>query len=825
MQKFYDCGIDLGTTNSCIAKPTGDNSCIIIENTQDRMQVTPSAIAFDKRGRMIVGQRARNQENCAMCFKRKMGTSDIIEFSGTDVKLTPEELSAEILKSLKRDAESRLSEEMNDVVITVPAAFSSLQNESTKRAAALAGFRNVILLQEPIAASVAYGATPNTKEKYWMVFDYGGGTLDVSIVSTHNGRLSVVNSEGDNYCGGSDIDRLIYDNIIKPRIEQDYNISGNIGLERKMITALESCKIELSSAETSIFEEFDSEDNDGTPIEFEYEITRQELEKLIEPSVDRCIAIAKKALDGAENANGVGIEQISSIILVGGSTFIPLVREKLKDAFDTELSCSLNPMTVVAEGAAIYSATCVAEVEENAVDENKDMPVIKMQYEPITAKETENIVGNIENIGNNRIDKIKIDAVGSDDATGALWTSGWMEFLDKDTGFFDMDIHITPNGINKFVIHICDKTGREIKTTNNSFEIRFNCDALKISAPPATYSVCVLATDGKNNILKPIINKNTPLPAEGTSSFVTTKELRPSSDESININVYEGEIFENPDANHWIGCVHVKSSAIDRTLPIGTSIEINIMQDESRTNHITGYIPDADYEIPEETLRDEGERMDLYRDLDLVKIHMQQADETLNKLSRNDIDVTSYKEQLTEFKNRFDELYACNDSDKIQLYIKDFYELHTMILKEEREFDDKYKKAEESDDIEYWRNNIKKFGSNEDKRRFTELSQAYERESDGANKKYYRDEMSNAHFEAITNSFEFLALLFKNALDSDNVQYKDYQKASHWRDKGNAAIRTHNIGEIRNAVDMLLELKVGSANNSMANKTIADLRI
>ena len=192
MKKFYDCGIDLGTTNSCIAVPNLDNTCTIIENVADRMQVTPSVVWINQRGRIVIGQRAYtclNVQDVRKEFKRDMGTETIYDFPSSGIKKTPVDLSSEILQSLRRDAEARTNKEIRDVIVTVPAAFSMVQCEATKKAATMAGFRNVVLLQEPIAAAIAYGAQPNAKDQNWLVFDYGGGTLDVSVITTTDGRL------------------------------------------------------------------------------------------------------------------------------------------------------------------------------------------------------------------------------------------------------------------------------------------------------------------------------------------------------------------------------------------------------------------------------------------------------------------------------------------------------------------------------------------------------------------------------------------------------------------------------------------------------------
>ena len=314
MQRFYDCGIDLGTTNSCLAIPDDDHGFEIIDNQADRMSVTPSAVLINGKGRMLIGQRAYNSqkvEDLAIQFKRQMGLSKKIHFSSAGVDKMPEELSSEIMKQLRNDAETRLNRVVENVVITVPAAFKTLQSEATNKAGKMAGFKNIILLQEPIAAAVAYGAKPDSKDKHWMVFDYGGGTLDVAIISTLDNRLTVENSEGDNYFGGSDIDRILFREIVLKKLKEagykvdelfDESTSSGKSMARKIQLDCENCKIELSNRDSAVLEIFDIDDDDGEPIEFECEITRAELEALISETVERSIVIAKKALAGADIA-------------------------------------------------------------------------------------------------------------------------------------------------------------------------------------------------------------------------------------------------------------------------------------------------------------------------------------------------------------------------------------------------------------------------------------------------------------------------------------------------------------------------------------------
>ena len=429
MQKFYDCGIDLGTTNSCLAIPNDDHGFEIIDNQADRMSVTPSAVLINGKGRMLIGQRAYNSqkvEDLAIQFKRQMGLSKMIPFISAGIEKMPEELSSEILKQLRSDAETRLNRTVENVVITVPAAFKTLQSEATNKAGKMAGFKNIILLQEPIAAAVAYGAKPDAKDKHWMVFDYGGGTLDVAIISTLDNRLTVENSEGDNYFGGSDIDRIMFREIVVKKLKGsgyhvdelfDESTGSGKSMARKIQLDCENCKIELSNRDSAVLEIFDIDDDNGEPIEFECEVTRSELEALISDTVERSIVIAKKALAGAD----IRAEQLDKILLVGGSTFIPLVRQRLSEEFGVELDSSLNPMTVVAAGAAIYASTSVIDVEEEVELTGTNNAIINLTYDPISSEETVNVIGKVANIKDVGIAKMKIDCALSKDFTGVCW--------------------------------------------------------------------------------------------------------------------------------------------------------------------------------------------------------------------------------------------------------------------------------------------------------------------------------------------------------------------------------------------------------------------
>ena len=284
MTDTIDYGIDLGTTNSCIARL--DAGSVKVFQNNDQMNVTPSSVHVLKNGRVIVGRRAQaavltDPDNVSMEFKRWMGQKDRKRFPAAQREFSAEELSAEILKSLKEDVRRQTGVDVTSAVITVPAAFGALQCEATARAAQIAGLEEAPLLQEPIAAAIGYGARPDVNDQRWLVFDLGGGTLDVAVVSTRDGHLNVLEHRGDNLLGGKDIDRLIVDQVILPAIEQNYDLSklGPNGVRNALIPRLrikaEEAKIDLSTANDIVISLFDlGHDDSGNLIDMEISLKR-----------------------------------------------------------------------------------------------------------------------------------------------------------------------------------------------------------------------------------------------------------------------------------------------------------------------------------------------------------------------------------------------------------------------------------------------------------------------------------------------------------------------------------------------------------------------
>ena len=827
MQRFYDCGIDLGTTNSCLAIPDDDHGFEIIDNQADRMSVTPSAVLINGKGRMLIGQRAYNSqkvEDLAIQFKRQMGLSKKIHFSSAGVDKMPEELSSEILKQLRNDAETRLNRVVENVVITVPAAFKTLQSEATNKAGKMAGFKNIILLQEPIAAAVAYGAKPDSKDKHWMVFDYGGGTLDVAIISTLDNRLTVENSEGDNYFGGSDIDRILFREIVLKKLKEagykvdelfDESTSSGKSMARKIQLDCENCKIELSNRDSAVLEIFDIDDDDGEPIEFECEITRAELEALISETVERSIVLAKKALAGADSQ----ANQLDTILLVGGSTVIPLVRQRLAEEFGVELDSSLNPMTVVAAGAAIYASTSVIDVEEDVEPTSVNNAIISLTYDPISSEEMVTVIGKVTNIHDLSISKVKIDCSMSKDFSGICWTSGWMELLDQHTGIFDVDVLLQKGVLNHFRVSACDSTGSEIVVENPYFDIKHNETVLKMSAPPATMSIGVQIRDPKTgyDVLYHVIKKNSPLPAQDDRTFKLSRDIDPARSDCITIKIWEGENTQNPEANFPAGAITVQSSAMDRMIPKGTEVELTIVADENRNIRVSGYIPDFDFIIPEETLRAEA-KVDLEERMDAVDTKIKQSEVSIQRLKDQGVDVSDLEDELEQVKAGYNDAYGKVDSDEaaVNTYVDRFFDVESRIIKEERKHQQQKANSKNDDTVKQAREQVENFGDEDAKAAWADLEESYQLAETSEEKSFIANKMSNLGFEAMTTNYGWLKSFFSIVLSKPETKYTNAQKAEYWKSQAYLAMDSKNATQLRKAVFELLELMTSSANQAVS---------
>ncbi len=353
-------GIDLGTTNSCVAVYEGGEP-IVITNTEGE-RTTPSVVAF-KNGERIVGQSAKrqaitNQDGTVMSIKREMGTSYKVTLDGKSY--TPQQVSAMILQKLKADAESYLGTSVTKAVITVPAYFSDAQRQATKDAGTIAGLEVLRIINEPTAAALAYGLDKDIDQKV-MIFDLGGGTFDVSLLEISDGVFEVLATAGNNRLGGDDFDNRIMSWIIDTfKKDTGIDLTGERMALNRLKEAAEKAKIELSStASTSINLPFLASDASGAK-HFDETLTRAKFEELTHDLVDKTIAPVKQVLSDA----GLSASQVDKVLLVGGSTRIPAVQEAVKNLMGKEPFKGINPDECVAIGAAIQAGVLGGEVKD-----------------------------------------------------------------------------------------------------------------------------------------------------------------------------------------------------------------------------------------------------------------------------------------------------------------------------------------------------------------------------------------------------------------------------------------------------------------------------
>jgi molecular chaperone DnaK len=589
-----DFGIDLGTTNSAIAVLNGVTTEIIKNNAD--MDITPSAVSIDKKGTTHVGQRARNRmidtpEDAYVEFKRRMGTDHTYHFKSSGQERKPEELSCEILKSLKGDVQQRKGELIEAAVITVPAAFELHQCDATRTAAEMAGFKNRDLLQEPVAAALAYGFQVEEEKAYWLVYDFGGGTFDAAIIKADEGTMHVVNHGGDNFLGGSDIDWAIVEGVLAPKLVREFHLEGFVrGNARwrlafaKLKRAAEIAKIDISRSERATLETCKFEGDDREQIEFECELTRAEIVKVAEPIILRSVEICQRVL--AEKH--LGSEAVERTILVGGPTLAPYFREMLASTLRIALDYSVDPLTVVARGAAIFAGTLKwtpGNREAHGQDREQDQGYsINLENESVGMDSAPIVGGKISHPSRQEFAGFTLELVN----TKSQWRSGKMAL--RPDGVFIATLHAERGERNIFAIELLDPSGRRQKTTPDTV-------AYTIGAKVESTLINSMGIALGSNEYDKLFEKGRVLPAKESRDYKTIVSIRQGqSGDVAKIPVVEGE-NTRADRNRRVGSLEIRGENIRRDLPEGSQVEVTLRVDKSRIIKVTAYVPLLDEEF------------------------------------------------------------------------------------------------------------------------------------------------------------------------------------------------------------------------------------
>lgn len=598
MRVTVDFGIDLGTTNSAVA--VAENGQVEVIKNNDNQEITPSVVQILQSGAVVVGRKAyehyrtHGEGNAYEGVKRQMGKRDQrYPFVAAAVEKGPEDLAAEVLKSLRADAEAWAGEPVRAAVITVPAAFELAQCEATLRAAAQAGITQAPLLQEPIAAGLAYGYQRELEDGYFIVYDLGGGTFDVTLLQIRDGRLLVVGHGGHNFLGGRDWDRRLADLIVTRLESQGYSAwaaADPRGVEsRRLLTAqAEEEKIRLSRLDqVDVTLDGRLTDASGRPIEASVPITRADYEHLIVPDIEHTIRLTRELLTQAS----LDPAAVARIVPVGGPTLTPLLRTMLAERLGISLDTRIDPMTVVARGAALFAAS--VPVEEPAVRQATGVDGaldVQLSY-PNVSDDTEVPVGGRIASSNGALSVELRRADGG-------WASGRIP-LQNDTFF--TTVVLAPRRANVFELTCFDAAGGRVALVHDRIAIT---QGLAAGDPPLSQTISVVALDDQNEeALVPMLQKGAALPAVRERSFRTARELQPGeSEHALKIHVLEGE-HARADANSHVGWLEITGAQVDRPLPAGSPVEVKLRVDTSRGISVSAYIPLLDLTI-EDVIQD-----------------------------------------------------------------------------------------------------------------------------------------------------------------------------------------------------------------------------
>ena len=593
MRTKIDFGIDLGTTNSAIAKMENGKPMIV---TTGRADIIPSCVAIQNGGRILVGDRANiiyvqekekqlrdgTEPNSYIEFKREMSNPFTYKSSNLGKNLTPEELSAEVLKTLKSFV---TTEQLSSIVITVPARFTIPQKQATENAGKLAGFDLVVLLEEPVAACLAYNMEAQKEKGNWLVFDFGGGTFDAALVSKDkDGMMRVVDTGGDNELGGKDLDYAIVDKLILPSLYKNYNLKSykeNLEFLRAVMKRFaEEAKLELSfQQETSLLKTFpgdiDLKDDDGKDVCLNIDFNQDILHNILEPIHQRAVDLALKVIE----RKNLKKTDLDAVILVGGPTLSPVFQKMIKAQISDKIDTSINPMTVVAKGAALFASTQDAII---GIPPTGNEVVLDVNYESATLEPDTliNVKINKEKSKAAITDKMKLIIERGDKGFNVE-----QEINSNKVSLVELQLNVGTN--NVFNFRLVDDKGNNLSCIPNSISF------IPIHIPPATnnYFIGIEVWDKKKEIgvfkgLKGL-EKNRPLKnAVGVITDIKTpKQIVPGkSDDKLEIRIFQGE--ENAEGKDSFLSDHVTSVIItgddaEKLIPAQSDIEVTLRFNEN----------------------------------------------------------------------------------------------------------------------------------------------------------------------------------------------------------------------------------------------------
>ncbi|MEL6588982.1 MAG: Hsp70 family protein [Bacteroidota bacterium] len=825
-------GIDLGTTNSAIAK-FDKGQVMIFRNPIGQKDTLPSVVAFRK-DRIIVGEKAREYLSKAPkrvvgSFKRKMGTDETYTVEGQEQALSPAELSAYVLKELKNFIHT--GEALQAAVITIPASFDTVQSNATRKAGELAGLEQVKLLQEPIAASLAY-ANQDEADKFeegqWLVYDLGGGTFDVALIRIQNGEMQVLDHEGDNFLGGTDFDQAIVEKLVIPHLEEEgtfanlrdemRSASGKYNaLYQKLLLLAEEAKVQLSTQPLAEIE-FETEDDEGKELEIVLSIKREEFEALLAGFVEKTIEMIRQILQ----RNQLSPDDLKFILMVGGSTYIPYVREQVGEQLSISVNTRVDPTTAVAVGAAFYAGTQPLKKPAKKEEGPISIPIndtqfqgiqVKVAYQKATQEMSEYFTAKFTGETEGLFYRIIRGDGGFDSGLKLL-----QEQIEED-------LPLVKDSFNTFTLKVLDEQNNSLPL--DAPAIGISQGRYSVVGQPLPNDICLEIDDVENltTVLEVVFEKNTILPVRKTLTKQITRTIAKGSSDHLTISVVEGPGTALPAANQTIGFIRISGEELERDLIAGSDVEITLEVSESRDLSIQAYLMMTDQEY--ENAFSPSERAvnvprlaeELYALADKIRKEIEEAElqdnyETAQKLVDLEYEILDIADQCKKLKadDVTDTKYQLEDQKrkiarKVDEITRDKYlnRVKQEYFKAKREMEDvlEYYTPKDEDEVLYHKM------MDEEKNTLATNSTLKIQE--------LINRMRRLGFRIKWNNTNFIRNFYMQLRNGWYGTFTSPAKARQYVEQGDQAMESGNDGRLRQAINGLINLLPPTAREQIGN--------
>ena len=815
-------GIDLGTTNSAICSYDGSETRIW--KSPEQNDVTPSVIYIDRRGNKYVGQRAydsapHSPDNAAMLFKRLMGTSTPIQLSAIGLTKSPEECSAEVLKVLFGYLPEEIRNDSNTgTVITVPAAFNQMQKDATMQAASMAGIGKVAIMQEPVAAVMSVMRARNA-DGMFLIYDLGGGTLDIAIAESLNGRVNLLAHGGIAMCGGRDFDRVLVDNLVRPWLIENFDLPEDFSvnpafksLTRLAIWATERAKIELSAREEAIISLSETEarvkDLDGNEIYLDIPLQREVYDRLIAERVSQSIDAARETLSKA----GLTPHDLERIVFVGGPTNYKPLRDKVAFELGIPGSTDVNPMTAVAEGASLFAESIdwssQSRSRKNTRGQISSGGGLALSFNYIArtpdvkAKIAVQLAGQAASGSEFQIDSID---------TG--WTSGRLPLKHGVT----IDVTLTKTGDNTFKVFVFDSVGGPIALEQDKIVITRT--AATVDAIPASHSVGieVLEKLGGRPVLDYLIRSGDSLPKKGKKVFKAAESLKAGASGSLNLKLWEGEIEEPITDNRPIGVLKISGSDFDDgVIPAGADLECEYEIQDSGNIIIEVSVPcigGTFHSGKNFYSRQEGQ-LDYTAAAALV---VEEGERTLNRI--DEINEVVDNPKLEQARQKLESAVSLDpeeaETEKSQEAMEKVLEARRLLAQVRKEHLKEIRQIDLDGVVSFFDKHIRQHARPSEASAFDNLAKTAQRSIDRNDKdfEHHLDEMKGKNFEILWRQDWFVIERFKWMVSSPHL-FADKHRFAELAKIGTQLMRSDDIEKLRAVVAQLSMIQIGSGPDS-----------